>query len=219
MISHNEKNGKLYFKYNDELLAVVRKSVLSKFLEGDKPKAPKKEEGLAKRRKPSVRSIRSLIQNYTKAKENFYGKRLPQTITENSKEYKYFKEADKLAYELEVNSKQYIKAQVAGLGFVNNGRGQFPKPSQLVGQNAIDRVLDYIRQVEVSEDEIELSNIDTWKPLEENTKYQAVLKKINNQKATLSEAYYAKKVQKHWNGKASMDVEVYIEIMEEDVSK
>lgn len=213
MISHNEKNGKLYFKYNDELLAVVKKSVLSKFLEGDKPKE------IVKEKKPTgKKSVDSFIKHYQQAKDKFFGRKLPRTITEKSKEYKVFKEATELARELDINLKQYIQAQIKGLAFVDNGRGQFPKPTQLVGQNAIDRALDYLRQTEVTESDIELSNIDTWKPLDENTKYQNVMKKIDNQTATLSEAYYAKKVQKHWNGKASMDVEVYIEIMEEDVS-
>lgn len=210
MISHTEKDGKLYFRFNNELLAVVKKATLAKLLEGEKPVSSKTPRPTTKK------TLEAFIKYYLQAKDKFYNKKLPKNITEKSSDYRFFKEGLKLARELEINPKQYIKAQIQGLAFVDNGRGQFPKPSQLVGDNAMNRALDYLRQTEVKEDDIELQSFDTWKPLEENTKYQTMLKRITNQTATLSEAYYVKKLQQHWNSKASMEVEVYIELMEEE---
>jgi hypothetical protein len=212
MISHTEKNGKLYFRFNNELLAVVKKTTLQKFLEGDTLVPKKRPQPTTKK------TLESFIKYYLQMKDKFYNKKLPKNITEKSKDYKFFKDGLKLARELEMNPKQYIKAQIRGLSFVDNGRGQFPKPSQLVGDNAMNRALDYLRETSVNEDEIELASWETYRALEDNTKYQTILKRIEKQTATLSEAYYVKKLQEHWNSKASMEVEVYIELMEEDVS-
>ena len=210
MITHTKKNGKLYFRLDNDLLAVVSCDVLSRLL--DDKKKTKKEKP-----KTTNGSVENFIKEYLRAKDNFYKRKLPKNVlTKNSKLYHYFVDACKLANELGISGRDYIKAQIKGLSFIDSGRGQFPKPNQLIGENAMNRALDYVRESNVSEDDIVLSNIDTWKPLEDNTKYQACLNKIADGKATLAEAYYVKKVQQHWKGKPSMEVEVYIEVMEED---
>lgn len=217
MISHSNKNGKIYLHYNDDLLGVLSEKVLRSFLSKDEKKEEKKVEKNI-RKVTTTKQVDSFIKYYLMQKDKFYGKKLPKNITSNSKDYKYFKQAIEVAKDLDMPLKRYIKAQIQGLSFVNSGRGQFPRPVQLVGDNALQRALDFLRETEVDEDEIVLSNVDTWKPLSENDKYQLVKKKIANQTASLSEAYYAKKVEEHWNDKAYMETEVYIEIMEEDVS-
>ena len=76
MISHSEKNGKLYFKYEDQLLAVVSKNVLSKFLEG-KPNTHKEKRVL---RNPisTKKQLESFIKYYFQQRDKFYRKKLPK---------------------------------------------------------------------------------------------------------------------------------------------
>lgn len=112
----------------------------------------------------------------------------------------------------------FIKAQIAGLGFVNGGRGTFPNPSQLSTDNALTRLLQFNSSTKKDEKEIKPEKywyyddrLDGDVSLKNNTKYQEALKKIKDKTAPLNAVLYAKKCySKRRNGQSYFLIEDYL---------
>lgn len=130
----------------------------------------------------------------------------------------YFKEAIKTMNNTDVkNVSTFIKAQIEGLKFVNNGQGTFPKPNQLATDGALTRLLEYTSSTKKDEKEIKPDRYwffdektDGDLTLSENLKYQEAIKKIKEKTAALNVALYAKKCySKRRSGSYSL-IEEYI---------
>ncbi len=94
----------------------------------------------------------------------------------------------------------FIKAQINGLKFVNNGLGTFPNPNQLASENALTRLLQFTSST--TNDEKEVKPERYWHfdektdgdiSLQNNPKYLEAIKKIKDGTAKLNAALYAKK--------------------------
>lgn len=94
----------------------------------------------------------------------------------------------------------FIKAQIAGLKFVNGGLGTFPSPAQLSSEGALTRLLEYTSSTTNGEKEDKPERYWSYDEktdgdisLKQNPKYQEAIEKIKNKTAKLNAALYAKK--------------------------
>jgi len=123
--------------------------------------------------------IDKFIATYNHAKEKFYKRKFSKTFKKTDKEYRCFAEALDILKRHDVEYNTYIQSQVDGLEFAK----VFPKPCQLNTTKAEERLLDYLRKVDVEgtaeQNELELSA------------YKVNVEKIKAGNATLNEAKQA----------------------------
>jgi hypothetical protein len=123
--------------------------------------------------------IDKFIATYNHAKEKFYKRKVSKTFKKTDKEYRCFAEALDILKRHDVEYNTYIQSQVDGLEFAK----VFPKPCQLNTTKAEERLLDYLRKVDVEgtaeQNELELSA------------YKVNVEKIKAGNATLNEAKQA----------------------------
>lgn len=145
--------------------------------------------------------INGLIATYDRYKSKFYKRNVTKSITKSNKDYKYFREALAIIKRHGVESRTYIEAQMKGLEFANT----FPKPSQLSTTGAEERLLDYLRTVDVEgTQEQQEQDADT---------YKAYFKKIKDGTATIKEAKYAARYEKKTQGDIKSSTRAFLSFL------
>lgn len=198
--------------YGGERLCKFNKQILANLISdlGIKKVAPVKVKD------PEIKlCAKQFAKSYIRAKRLHFRAKAIKEITEDDKDFKYFITAVKLCKAHSVTYKKFLKAQIIGLKFLNNGKGAFPKPSHLATDQAETRLLEYKEQgVTGSDDEIVqvLISVEEKKiPLTRNTRYQGRLCKVRDGVAGLKEAIYVRELQMIKRGKVTSEVEKYIE--------
>lgn len=159
---------------------------------------------------------------YNKARTKFFKNKKFTPFDKDSPEFGLFVRAADLAKRHKVSYSIFIQAQVAGLKFVNGGKGTFPKPPQLVTAEAETRLAEYSRKdLNESGEELEivLSHKEKTEPLSSNSKYQTLRRKVQNVEATMYETLYVKKCQLARRGEVEEMVEDYIDFLKDEKKK
>jgi len=203
--------------YGGFIFLQVKKKVLETFLADLGVGSPPVMEIVAKKKKPRKKKVKvdenvlgkedkirmraiQLSSAYTKEQKAFYHSATAMEIRPHHRLFCHFKKAIPLLEKYEVKSyKKWIRAQVYGLKFIENGKGHFPEPVQLTGPNAEKRWLDYSRNVTESKTgkavQIHLSREDRETPLQRNHTYLGYAKKVKDGIATLNETLYVRELQ------------------------
>lgn len=140
--------------------------------------------------------IKTLIKVYFASKRAFFGNRKIQVAdyAKSTKEYKQFAKALEIVSNAGVNYETFMKSQVRGLDFVNNGAGAFPKPSQLCTPEAETRLLTFLGSGKQTAS-IKLTPDDYSTPLKDNKKFTTLYSRLNEgEDVTLQELNYLKEV-------------------------
>lgn len=208
-----EDSEKILIRYRGKSFVTVRRSALEQVIFDLSSKTLKKlffdhfsNESIVKEKLNTSLISRALVlgQTYNKMKKDFYKNPSMKVLElkKTSKEFPHFLKAVELIKALETDQEKFLKAQIDGFKFLNNGAGIFPKPSQLHGIAAQDRYLDSKRTVEHKEDrEIYLNQTDRDTPLMENPRFVEKFDKVRNKTSTYQETIYVKKVQLTRTGK------------------
>ena len=156
---------------------------------------------------------------YTARRKKFYRNKNLKHITEKSSDFKHFVKAIEIINSHKVSYKQFLDAQIKGLAFVNDGKGVFPKPSQLSSAGAEERLLNSMQEYESENNEEvivrrKLTYSDKETPLMENPSFVAAFNKIRNGNATLKDAYFVYDCMLYRNGKVTKMVREYVENLE-----
>lgn len=153
---------------------------------------------------------------YTNKRKQFYKNKNLKHITEKTKDFMHFVKAIAIIDSMGVTYKQFLDAQIGGLAFVNNGNGVFPKPSQLQGANAEERMLQALKSTGEensisSVKRISMTYEDKNTPLMENPRFVAAFNKIEKTKnASLKEALFVADCMLQRNGRVTDLVRQYI---------
>lgn len=147
------------------------------------------------------REINAFINTYDRYKEKFYKRKVTKSITKSDKEYKYFREALAIIKRHEVECRKYIEAQMKGLEFAKT----FPKPSQLATTGAEERLLTYLKTVDVEGTQEEQD--------QDAEKYKIYFKKVKDGSATISEAKYAARYEKKKLGDIKASTRAYLHFL------
>lgn len=146
-----------------------------------------------------------LSKAYASEKRKFYKSKYVKEISPKDKSFQHFIEAARMCKQHNVTYKRFLKAQVKGLHFVENGRGIFPRPNQISTELAETRLLDYLRSTitDSSGDDIKvnLSGKDSKTPLSQNHRYLACIQRIKDGVSTLKETGYVRELQLVRRGK------------------
>lgn len=226
------KLGKLSVFYKDKQLLVISEKVLfSAILEASPSWFLKSLSSLVGT--PEVKIDSGLVKFasvYAFEKLKFYKKNV-ETINDvsvlasakkslvDTKTKKSFIEAMRIMNDNgEKDISTFIKAQIDGLKFVNNGLGTFPSPSQLASEHALTRLLQFNSSTTKGEKELKPERYwhfdektDGDIALQNNPKYQEAIVKIKNGTAKLNAALYAKKCySRRRNGNTYSLIEEYI---------
>lgn len=206
---------------------ITRKGI--KVLFGDGPN-PLEKLATPYKRKPVERKflgdaiIRGIqfTKAYNKARVRFFRNKKFKPFDKDSKEFDLFVRAAETVKRHKTTNVHFINAQVAGLKFVDGGKGTFPKPHQLVTAEAETRLVEYDRK-DVNEKGDEVEVVLNWKektePLTGNSKYQTLRRKIQGAEATMYEAIYVKKCQLARRGEVESLVEDYIDFLKDEAKK
>ena len=132
---------------------------------------------------------------YIDRKKKFFRNKKLNTIDPKSKEFQSIIKASKIMDKHRVAPKFYIDAQVDGLKFLNDGQGGFPTVSQLCTSGAEDRLVKAMYENGLNDEEqevvkIKLSRDDKETPLMENPTFIEYYESIEQNTASLREAYY-----------------------------
>jgi len=216
-LSLQMRKGNPVLLYDGEPLARFNKKVLSQLLVDFQPKAqPEASEDTRQPLEGMDLKIAAsqLAKAYAKEKKAYYRSRAVKEILPGEKDFKHFIKAAELIQTHGVTYRKFLKAQVEGLGFANDGKGIFPKPNQLHTEQAETRLLEYLRTgVTNTNDDVVRVNIsmeDKKTPLSKNTLYQGRLHKVRDGVAKLKEAVYVRELQLLRRKKVSPEVEEYI---------
>ena len=215
-----ELNAYLNVLYGGVSLVKVNKATLKVFLSdlGPGKKVLVTREKVTKKRKPRVVvnnetriNAKQLVRAYTETKRKFFHSKAVNSVSTNSPDFKYFMEAVKIVNRHGVTYKKFLKAQIQGLSFISDGRGAFPKPSQLSTEAAEVRLLEYIRKHdETTVPVIKISNEERETHLMQNSKYLLSYDKIKDKTATQAEAVYVQELQQIRVGKVAKSVRKYL---------
>lgn len=210
------KTGKLSVFYKNKQLLVFSEKVLFQAILDSAPSyflkslvessnlKPKNSEVDQKIKKFASVYVFEKLKYFKKTVDNLNNKEVIDTtekLLSDKKNIKYFEEAIEIMNQAGVtNISQFIKAQIDGLKFVNDGQGVFPKPSQLASENALTRLFEFNSSIKKDEKNEKPARywyfdekIDGDISLNNNTKYQEAIKKIKNGTADLNATLYAKK--------------------------
>lgn len=154
---------------------------------------------------PKVKAAQ-LAKMYAKAKAKYYKIKVGKSLSEKHKDYKHFISAIDIIERINCSYKDFIQAQIKGLEFVKKGEGVFPKVNQLSTDGAENRVLDFIRDHVVKDDEDYIRNT----PLEENDDYVEAWYGFLLKEATLKQMKYIRKAQKARHGEVEKKVKIEI---------
>ena len=160
---------------------------------------------------------------YTIRKRDYYGNKKIKRIEHTSTDYAHFLKASQIVRNHEVSVKDFLDAQMAGLSFVNDGEGTFPKPAQLSSSGSEDRLVVYISdktsdKKPKEEKRLELTRYDRENELKSNPKFMDRYEKVKNNKATLQDAYFVHDCMIVRKDYATPMVNKYIEKLEKGIS-
>lgn len=200
-----------------ELIRVSRlplKSIFTDPLKKTKKKVTKKKVSNKKvtDEKAEKKAIQ-LSKKYILEKCKFYKKKKGSfsEISRNSKQFKtHFVQAAQIIIRHDAKIRTFLKAQVDGLTFVNDGIGTFPSPNMLSTDSAETRLLEYIRKQNFEDVHVELSERDKETSLNENRLYASRYKRFEKKEATLKEALYIRECQLFRLREVEEKVERYI---------
>lgn len=216
-LSLKMRKGNPVVMYDGEPLARLNKKVLSKLM-GDLDLQPKESEAEEPKQAFSEMDTKiaaqQLAKAYAKAKKSYYRSRAVKEIQPGQKDFKHFVEAARLCQLHGVTYRKFLKSQVEGLKFLNDGKGTFPKPNHLSTEQAETRLLEYLREGVTGKDDevvkVSLSAEEKKMPLSKNTRYKGRLYKVRDGVATLKEAVYVRELQLLKRSKVNDEVEEYI---------
>lgn len=156
-----------------------------------------------------------LARCYSKLKKTFYHTAAVKEILPGEKAFGYFLDAVRLLKQHKVNYRKFLKAQIHGLSWMNNGKGMFPRPSHLTGEGAETRLLEYLKDtVTDSHDDVvsvSISPEDRRTQLQDNRRYVALAHKVKDRIADLEETVYVRELQAIRLGKVKPWVESHLE--------
>ena len=210
-----ESRGSIVISYNDATLASIKRETIEQVF----------KDFLSINNTVSALDKKALIlvKDYNKFKKSFYKNRV-RVINYTSKNnlFIHFKEAVNIIDLLETTNTKFLKAQIDGLKFINNGMGTFPKPNQLSTEKAEERTIGYLEKIgEIIPNNLEndltgenekvtISSYEKNTPLTKNVRYKKLLKKLRENKATLSEARYLKLCRKERKGDVGSEIRNYL---------
>lgn len=157
---------------------------------GKKKKTRKKKVSEDPKR---IKKALQLSRRWAKMKKEFYKQKTLRLPSQNGKDFKHFLLAVDIINNNETTIKKFLKAQIEGLKFINEGNGAFPKPNHLSTSGAETRLLDYIRNREL--ENVELTDEEKAKPLQHNKLYKKRYDKVKGKTASLLEALYVQECQ------------------------
>ena len=208
------QNTQYKVRYKGETLLAISKKGLN-FLLSDKivnrEEVEPKDIRIDFDRNSRVKALK-LVKVYADAKRAYYPERnIKYELKVTDKDFQFFEKAVEIIERHKTTNTVYIEAQIQGLSFIDNGKGVFPKPSQLATNAAEDRILNYLEESDKSKlVEIAISNYDKDTPLSENKAFNAYSKKILEKTATYKEALFVQKLLKFKKRKPSKKVEEYV---------
>lgn len=141
----------------------------------------------------------------------FHNPALKKVSPLEGKNIDHFRKALELCRLHGVQPKKFIKAQVEGMKWMKDGKGQFPFPTQLSNHSAEIRLLEYISSDGKPAVVVSISKEDRQLPLGDNGKYLITVSKIRNNQANLAETLYVQELQKIRRGKVAKFVMEYLE--------
>lgn len=219
-----KKSENYSIKYKDKTLALVSIGVLADIIV-DHSKKAFLEKILASAntvRNNSNAEIKALQLEklYTRLKKTKHRNKNIANITKSSKEFKHFVKAVDIIKRHKVTNQEFLEAQIRGLQFLNDGRGQFPKPNHLSTHTAEDRLLDYLeskttRTIKGSVERIKLTVNDRETQLMENDRFVAKWELFEDGKADLRDMYFIHDCMMARNGRVTKKVKEYILGLEE----
>lgn len=160
-----------------------------------------------------------LCKAYSKEKKaHFHHPGAVKEINIRDRTFQHFKKAVPIIERHKVTYKKFIRAQIFGLKWTNNGKGQFPTPAMLSTESAETRLMEYMKetvrdgklvQVNITKEERNL-------PLTKNHTYMASAKKVKDGIATLDETLYVQELQLIRKGQVRDWVKSHLEKLEMD---
>lgn len=175
----------------------------------DGKKKTKKRKTVKKEDPKRLKKAIQLSKRWAKQKKEFYKQKTVKVPSQTGKEFKHFLLAVDIINDNETTIKKYLKAQVQGLKFLNDGNGAFPKPNHLSTPGAETRLLDFNREIGL--EKIELTGEEKSTPLKYNRTYKKRYDKVKAKTASLLEALYVQECQYERTDAAQEFVINYIE--------
>lgn len=176
-----------------------------------------KKKKVRKKTKEDPKRLKKALQlsrRWAKMKKEFYKQKTLRLPSQNGKDFKHFLLAVDIINSNGTTIKKFLKAQIEGLKFINEGNGAFPKPNHLSTSGAETRLLDYIRIKEL--ENVELTDEEKRKPLQQNKLYKKRYDKVKSKTATLLEALYVQECQYVRKDAAQTFVIDYIESLRKE---
>lgn len=214
-------------QYKEKTLALVNAEVIGTVIKDYATKKFLKEIANIAKDTMAIREDDIELQTKAMSLEKFYtGERRKHRRNKNikgvgvqTKEFKSFVVAIKIINRHNTNYKIFLKAQLEGLKFVNNGKGTFPKPAQLSTVAAEERLIDYLHEHSMQNDvenfdRLELNYTDKNTGLMENPRFASRHKKLKDGTASLQDAYFMHDCMKFKRGEVHSMITDYIEKLE-----
>lgn len=236
-LKFSRSQGKIHLKYKGKQLAVVAETVLFQLLLDAAPSSFLKDlatiTGVEATPEVNSKAVIKLATVYSYERLVGLNKNptsmadakvieLTNKLLSDKKTVSDFKKALLIMRDAQIRDcSVFIKAQIEGLKFVNDGKGTFPKPSQLTTANALNRVFDFVASSNpvTSENKSERpkqywyfnKETDGSLGLQQNEKYKEVLSKIESETATIDECIYAQKCfSSRRNGQSYPKIDNYV---------
>ena len=196
LIKSSKDSPKFYkLKYGSHVLALIDKKVLASicvhWMSSDFLKTLGIHELMRSSGSLNVENkAMQLEKAYTSQRRKFMRNKRIKGYTEKDKEFKHFTIASEIIERNQCNNIDFLKAQVEGLRFTKT----FPKPTHLSTRAAEDRLIDYLFKrgggdvVEINR--LPLIPADRSTPLMENHRFTVRWDKLEQDKATLEDAYF-----------------------------
>jgi len=163
-------------------------------------------------------SAKRLLSLYNKSRKKYFKNKNISDIKIDSKDFTYFLRASSIIKQHGTTNEVFLKSQLDGLSFINEGQGQFPKPNQLATSKAEDRLVDSLYNQSLDNDpnnRIELKKEDRETELMKNPKFVSIYNKMEKNKASLREANFVHDCMLARKGSVTSFVTDYIDELEE----
>lgn len=156
-----------------------------------------------------------LSKAYSKEKKAYYHAGAVNEILLSDNAFKYFVKAIPIIERHNVTYRKFIRSQIYGLRWTNNGKGQFPQPSMLATEQAETRLMGYLQDVTENHRGkpviINLTKDEQNMPLTKNHTYMACAKKVKDRIANLDETLYVQELQLVRKGEVKDWVKLHLE--------
>lgn len=208
-----DKNSDLVIKYDQESLLVIRTRVAKKILKDYISKKFLDEISTwsvtTSIDAETIRLADELNAVYTQLKTQFYDNKNLKKINNKTKGFKDLIKSAKLIQEFQTTTTEFVHAQIDGLSFAHT----FPKPTQLHGEGAQQRFLDYVHKKKISVEletetkKLYITKTDKETPVRENPKWLDIYEKMKNEEATYLEVKFIADVQLLRSGRISPEIQ------------